>query len=280
MKNPPKRSVFRPTYFAFPYLVICAIFVILPLCLVFYYAFTEDGTFTIENVKAVFSSGEYLMSIVKTAGIAALTTAICLLIAYPVAMILASAPFNKMAILALLFVIPMWMNFVLRMVALKSLLGLIGIDYGFTAAVIGLVYDFFPFMLLPIYTVLVNMDKSYVEASTDLGANAFTTFRKVTFPLSIPGIVSGITMVFMPVFSAYAVTGMLGDANTGLIGSKIDVLFQFPQTWGIGSALSMVLLLIVFVTMIISNFIMARANKAQAKGDKKQSSGLVGGRIR
>ena len=278
MKINKKRSVFRPTYFAFPYLVISAIFVIFPLVLVFYYAFTDDGVFTWENVATIFSSGEYLLSILKTAGIAALTTAICLIIAYPVAMILASSPFNKMAILALLFIIPMWMNFVLRMVALKSLLSLIGIDYGFTAAIIGLVYDFFPFMLMPIYTILVNMDKSYVEASNDLGANKFVTFTKVTFPLSLPGIVSGITMVFMPVFSAYAVTGMLGDANTGLIGSKIDILFQFPETWGIGSALSMVLLLIVFVTMIISNVIMARADKVQDKGGKKNGVD-AGGRL-
>ncbi len=279
MKN--KHSVFRPTYFAFPYLIISLIFVIVPLLLVFYYAFTDNGEFTFEHVKVIFTSGEYIMSLIKTLGIALLTTVLCLLIAYPVAMILASAPFNKMAILALLFVIPMWMNFVLRMVALKSVLNMIGIDYGFTAAIIGLVYDFFPFMLLPIYTVLVNMDKSYIEASNDLGATPLRTFLTVTFPLSMPGIISGITMVFMPVFSAYAVTGMLGDANTGVLGSKIDVLFQFPDTWGIGSALSMVLLLIVMLCMIISSlWRKVTERKTYGKHDKKAATGAFGGSIR
>ena len=130
----------------------------------------------------------------------------CLLIAYPVALVLASSPFNKYFVLSLLFIIPMWMNFVLRIIALKSLLYVLGISEGLFSVIVGMVYDFLPFMMLPIYTVLTEIDKSYFEASADLGANKFTTFFKVTLPLSAGGIMSGITMVFMPVFSAYAIT--------------------------------------------------------------------------
>ena len=187
-------------------------------------------------------------------------------------MILASAPFNRYAVLALLFIIPMWMNFVLRVIALKSLLYLFGISNGFFAMIFGMVYDFLPFMLLPIYTVLTDMDKSYAEASADLGGNGFVTFVKVTLPLSAGGIVSGITMVFMPVFSAYAITGMMGDATTNVIGGKINGLFTTTSTWGVGSALSFVLLLLVFLSMFISGLATSRTPKAKpaAKGGEAQ----------
>ena len=180
-----KAKVFRPTAFAFPYLAVTLIFVIVPLFLVLFYAFKgSDGNFTVDNFRKVFSEKETLEQLGKTIGIATLSTAICLLIAYPVAYVLSSAPFKKMAILALLFIIPMWINFMLRMFALKSLLSMIGIQNGYGAAVIGIIYDFFPYMLLPIYTVLSNMDKSYVEASRDLGAGSVRTFFRVTLPLN------------------------------------------------------------------------------------------------
>lgn len=257
-----KKNNFKPALFALPYMAICAIFVVFPLLLVLVYAFIgADGSFTFDNFKLVFTESSNLILLLKTIGIAALATLICLLIAYPTALILSSAPFNRYAVLALLFIIPMWMNFVLRVIALKSLLFMMGISNGFLATMIGMVYDFLPFMLLPIYTVLTNMDKSYAEASADLGGNAFVTFFKVTLPLSSGGIVSGITMVFMPVFSAYAITGMLGDTNTNVIGGKIDTYFQTTSTWGVGSALSFVLLVLVFLTMILSNVIAKRTPK-------------------
>lgn len=270
-----KKISFRPAFFALPYVVICAIFVVFPLILVLIYAFIgADGSFTFENFKLVFTQSSNLTLLLKTIGIAALTTVICLLIAYPTAMVLASAPFNRYVVLALLFIIPMWMNFVLRVIALKSLLFMLGVDYGFLATMIGMVYDFLPFMLLPIYTVLTNMDKSYKEASADLGANGAVTFFKVTLPLSMGGVVSGITMVFMPVFSAYAITGMLGDASTNVIGGKINGLFTTTSTWGVGSALSFVLLILVFLTMFISNFVTAHAPKSKpavtSKGGEAQ----------
>lgn len=266
-----KKLKFKPSYFAVPWGALSVIFVILPLILVFVYAFIgEDGSFTFSNFAAVFTEVSNLTLLLKTIGIALLTTVICLIIAYPTALILASAPFNRYVVLASLFIIPMWMNFVLRVIAMRSLLYIFGINNGFFATMIGMVYDFLPFMLLPIYTVLTNMDKSYKEASFDLGANGVKTFVKVTLPLSFGGIMSGVTMVFMPVFSAYAITGMLGDAQTNLFGGRINALFTNSSTWGVGSALSFVLLVIVFLTMIISNVLSSRAPKQKtAKGGAK-----------
>lgn len=258
-----KKTAFRPTYFAYPYLVISAIFVVLPLVLVFVYAFLDgDGHFTADNFAQVFTESSNIILLLKTVGTALLATLICLVIAYPVALVLSSAPFNKMVILALMFIIPMWMNFVMRIMALKSLLFMMGVSGGFGATLIGLVYDFFPFMLLPIYTVLTNMDKSYIEAATDLGAGRLRTFVRVTLPLSLPGIASGVAMVFMPVFSAYAIMDLLGDKNTSVIGGKIANLFS-TGAWGSGSALSFILLLLVIVTVVLSNLISRKAAKAE-----------------
>ena len=264
-----KAKVFRPTAFSFPYLAVTLVFVIIPLILVLVYAFRgDDGHFTIENFRLVFTERETLRQLGQTVGIAALSTVICLLIAYPVAYILASNPFKKMAILALLFVIPMWINFMLRIFALQSLLSMIGIGKSYGAALIGMIYDFFPYMLLPIYTVLSNMDQSYIEASRDLGANPVQTFFKVTLPLSIPGVVSGISMMFMPIFSSYAITKMMGDMNTTVIGAKIASLFENQNygSYGYGSAISFVLLVIVPLVMLLGNAITRRTEKGQQGG--------------
>lgn len=239
--------------FALPYVAICVIFVVFPLLLLLVYAFRgEDGGFTFANFAAVFTNATNYTVLLKTIGTSLLATVLCLVLAYPIAYILASSPFNKYAILALLFIVPMWMNFILRIFALQSLLGMLGIEKSYLAAVIGLVYDFFPFMLLPIYTALVNLDKSYVEAAGDLGANPVVTFIKTTLPLSVPGIMSGVMMVFMPCFSAYAITDMMGDANTSVIGGKINYLISHNQ-WGVGSALAFVLLLMVIAVMVVGN---------------------------
>lgn len=265
-----KAKVFRPTAFSFPYLAVTVVFVLVPLVLVLIYAFRgADGGFTLQNFAEVFREKENWTNLGQTIGIAALSTAICLLIAYPVAYILASAPFNKMAILSLLFIIPMWINFMLRIFALQSLLSFMGLKKGYFAAVIGIVYDFFPYMLLPIYTVLSNMDKSYVEASRDLGAGSVGTFFRVTLPLSLPGVISGVSMVFMPIFSSYAITEMMGDAKTTVIGAKIAGLFELQNygSYGFGSALSFVLLVIVLAFMLIGTLLSRRTPKA-AKGGK------------
>lgn len=257
-KRAPSKGIF-----ALPYAAVCVIFVVFPLILLLIYAFRgEDGNFTFGNFADVLTNSSNYMTLLKTVGISLLATSLCLLIAYPIAYILASSPFNKYAILALLFVVPMWMNFILRIFALQSLLSLIGIEKGFWAAVIGLVYDFFPFMLLPIYTSLVNLDRSYAEAAGDLGANGAVTFLKTTLPLSVPGIMSGVMMVFMPCFSAYAITDMMGDSNTTVIGGKINTLISHSQ-WGVGSALAFVLLLMVIIVMVIGNLLTRSRDKAQ-----------------
>lgn len=262
-----KAKVFRPTAFAFPYLAVTVVFVIVPLVLVLVYALRgDDGSFTGENFREIFTSIDYLRQLGQTIGIAALSTAICLLLAYPVAYILASKPFNKMANLSLLFIIPMWINFVLRVLALHSVLAMIGIQDGYGAAVIGIVYDFFPYMLLPIYTVLANMDPSYKEAATDLGAGSVRTFFRVTLPLSLPGVISGVSMVFMPVFSSYAITDMMGDTSTTVIGGVIEGLFQDTYTYGIGAALSFVLLVLVLGVMVVTNVLSHRTAKAPKGG--------------
>ncbi len=264
-----KPTVFRPTAFSFPYLAVTLVFVIVPLVLILVYAFKgEDGAFSFGNFVTVFSDPENVRSFGKTIGIAALSTAICLVIAYPVAFVLASSPFDRIPILSLLFVIPMWINFMLRIFALQSLLDVIGINQGFWAAIIGMVYDFFPYMLLPIYTILKNIDKSYLEASRDLGANSTKTFLKITLPLSLPGVISGISMMFMPVFSSYAITKMMGDMNTSVIGAKIASLFE-AHDFGGGSALSFVLLLLVIAVMLIGKLATGKTAKAP-KGETAQ----------
>lgn len=264
-----KPTVFRPTAFSFPYVAVTLVFVIVPLILILVYALSgEDGSFSLNNFGTVFSDSENLKSFGKTIGIAALSTGICLLIAYPVAFVLASSPFNRIPILSLLFVIPMWINFMLRIFALQSLLDVIGIKQGFWAAIIGMIYDFFPYMLLPIYTVLRNIDKSYLEASKDLGANSAKTFLKVTLPLSLPGIISGISMMFMPVFSSYAITKTMGDMNTSVIGAKIAYLFE-THDFGGGSALSFVLLLLVILVMLLGKLFTGKTAK-MPKGENAQ----------
>lgn len=268
-KRAPSKGVF-----AIPYAVVCVIFVVFPLLLVVAYAFrAPEKGFSFSTLAAVFTNASNYQSLFRTIGISLLATAICLVLAYPVAYILASSPFNKMAILALMFVVPMWMNFMLRMFALQAILSMMGIANTFAAAIIGLVYDFYPFMLLPIYTSLVNLDHSYAEAAGDLGANGVTTFLRTTLPLSVPGILSGVTMVFMPCFSAYAVTDVLGNSDTTIIGRKIAVLFELDE-WEAGSALSLVLLVLVMLTMLIGTLIQ-RHSKARAAAAVPNGGGRI-----
>ena len=154
----------------------------------------------------------------------------------------------------MLFIMPMWINFVLRAMAMKDLLTIIGV-FGFNNyvnVIIGMVYDYLPFMILPIYTVLEKMDKSYLEASKDLGANAFTAFTRVTLPLSMPGIASGITMVFMPTMTCYVISDTFGNGLVTIVGKLIDEQFTTFQNWNLGSAMAMVLLVIMLVSMWVT----------------------------
>lgn len=255
--NIPKRSPLRFSRGALciPYGLFLVLFVLLPLALIVVYSFTDsNGGFSLNNFVRFFTSPTTLTTVIISVLIALATSVICILIAYPVAYILANSNLNRGGTLLLLFIMPMWINFVLRAMAMKDLLTLIGV-FGFNNyvnVIIGMVYDYLPFMVLPIYTVLSKMDKSYVEASKDLGANWVQTFTKVTLPLSMPGIASGFTMVFMPTMTCYVISDTFGNGLVTIIGKLIDEQFTTFQNWNLGSAMAMVLLVIMLVSMWVT----------------------------
>ena len=258
----------KRTVFAYPYIVWMLIFILAPMLLIVWYAFTQNGAITLNNLKAAMTDQIYMQVLARSVWIAFEATVICLLLGYPIAWMLSSMKKSTAAILYVLFVVPMWMNFLLRTYAwqalldsagiLNSLLGLLGLPpqnllYTEGAIMLGTVYNFLPFMVLPIYSVLVKLDKSLVEAAYDLGANGATTFIKVVLPQSIPGIISGITMVFIPAITAFAISRLLGGSKFMLYGDLIENQFITlgRDAWPVGSALSFILLLLVLISMAI-----------------------------
>lgn len=255
-----------------PYLIWMAIFIVVPMLLVVYYAFTVttvDGTvLSLDNFGRFFEP-IYLRVLGRSLNLALLSTAICLLLGYPVAMIMAGNAFSRKSVIMLLFVIPMWMNFLLRTYAWLTILerngflnvfltrlGLpqINILYTNSAVVLGMVYNFLPFMVLPIYSVLSKIDKGVIEAAGDLGANAGKVFTRVIFPLSLPGVVSGITMVFMPALTTFVISRLLGGGQFTLIGNLIEQQFLVVGDWGFGSAISMVMIILILLSIGIMSF--------------------------
>ena len=249
------RLAFSRKQLCIPYGLFLALFVVLPLLLIVFYSFTDkDGGFSFNNFVRFFSSSTTITTVIISVLIALATTIICIILAYPIAYILARSNLNKGGTLLMLFIMPMWINFVLRAMAMKDLLTLTGI-FGlnnYVSVIIGMVYDYLPFMVLPLYTVLSKMDKSYIEASNDLGANWFTTFTKVTLPLSMPGIASGVTMVFMPTMTCYVISDTFGNGLITIIGKLIDEQFTTFQNWNLGSAMALVLLVIMLVSMWVT----------------------------
>jgi spermidine/putrescine transport system permease protein len=242
------------------------IFVIFPLILVLYYGLTvetPDGrVFTPEHILRVFEP-LYLRVIWRSLKLAVISTFCCFLVAYPVALILSSRPFRHKTMLVVLIVLPMWMNFLARTYAWLTLLeknGLINhilaflhlpaidILYTDSAVVLGMIYNFLPFMILPIYSVLYKIDHSLLEAAEDLGATPFITFRRVIFPQSLPGILSGTIMVFMPAVTTFVISRLLGGGQYTLIGNLIEQQFLTTYDWGFGSALSILLMLLLLIT--------------------------------
>ena len=262
----------KKKWFAIPYIVWMIVFTIVPLILICCYAFTDtvDGTiqFSLENIKEAFNKNnmELIWKSLKMAGIC---TIVCLIIAYPIAMILASKDFKDKTILLFLFVIPMWMNFLLRTYAwryiledvtwLNNILAVFGIGpvtllFTDFAVILGMVYNFLPFMILPVYTVLSKINPRVIEAAQDLGANKVNVFRKVIFPLSLPGVISGVVMVFMPAVSTFVVSKLLGGGKYYLIGNIIENYFiESLNGWHKGAAISLVLLVIILISMFILN---------------------------
>ncbi len=255
--------VFSRKQLCIPYGVFLAFFVVVPLLLIAFYAFTDqNGTISFNNFIRFFSSNTTLTTLIISTLIALATTVICIIIAYPIAYILANSGLNKGGTLLMLFIMPMWINFVLRAMAMKDLLTLIGV-FGFNNylnVIIGMVYDYLPFMIMPIYTVLIKMDKNLIEASKDLGASSLTTFRKITLPLSMSGIASGATMVFMPTMTCYVISDTFGNGLITIIGKLIDEQFTTFQNWNFGSAMAMVLLIIMLISMWATGSFKSDAN--------------------
>ncbi len=236
-----------------PYAVFLLFFVVIPMFVILFYAFTDrEMHFSFMNFVRFFSDPTKLSTIVYSLVIALITTVVCILVAYPVAYILARSKMKKKFVILMLFVTPMWINFVLRVNAIRELFNWIGIlgEANYFNTVFGMVYDFLPFMILPLYTTLQKIDVSLYEASADLGGNAFTAFTRITLPLSMPGIISGVTMVFLPSMTNYVVSDMLGNSKVTIIGKFIYE--YFGTDWHMGSMVALVLLIVVFVSSLLS----------------------------
>ena len=238
-----------------PYIIFLLIFVVAPLLVLFYYAFTNgEGKFTVENLTGFFTDPNTLGTLVYSFAIAIVTTAVCLLLAYPVAYILATSRIKQKGVIIMIFVLPMWINFSLRITALKEILTLIEGNlafYPFLNSVIGMTYDFLPFMILPIYNTIVKLDGSLNEAARDLGANERGAFLRVTLPLSMPGIISGVSMVFLPAMTNYVVLDMLYN-STYIMGSLIGSYFS-AYNWHGGSMIALVLLGIICIFTLLTD---------------------------
>ncbi len=238
-----------------PYAVFLLLFVVAPLLVLFYYAFTNgSGQFTLQNLTDFFTDPNTLGTLAYSLALALATTAVSLLIAYPVAYILATSKLKAKSVIIMIFVMPMWINFSLRITALKEILTLIEGNlarYPFLNSVIGMTYDFLPFMILPIYNTIVKLDGSLTEAARDLGADDRMTFLRVTLPLSLPGIISGVSMVFLPAMTNYVVLDMLYN-STYIMGSLIGSYFA-AFNWHGGSMIALVLLGIICVFTLVSD---------------------------
>ena len=241
---------------AWPYVLFLVLFVVLPLILILIYAFTNpQGHFTLQNFVQFFSTIGAINTFIYSLAIALITTIICLLLGYPAAYIMATAELKIPAVMAILFILPMWINFLLRTLATVELFNMFGIPLGEGALIYGMCYDFLPFMIYPIYNTLQKMDRSLIEAAHDLGANRREVFTKVILPLSAPGIYSGIIMVFMPPVSTFAIAELLTRNKITLFGSLIQRAFGEGglQMWNYGAALSLIMLLIIGLTSFFGN---------------------------
>ena len=254
-------------WLAAPYTVWMVIFIILPLILVGFFAFTDkEGNFTLDNIMKV---GQYSNVFLRSIWLGLLATVICLVLAYPLAYIISKASFKQQTVLTMLVMMPMWMNFLLITYAWMSLLEDNGIINNFLvsiglprihmintsgAVVLGMVYNYIPYMILPLYSVLTKINGSVIEAAQDLGANNVKVFMKVIIPMSMPGIISGITMVFVPAVSTFIISKMLGGGGNLLIGDLIDMQFLgSAYNPNLGSAISLVLMVIILICMGIMN---------------------------
>lgn len=252
------------------YLAWAFVFIILPLILIFLYSFNGSGSIAFENFSfsldnySRFFSPLYLKMFAISILIAILTTIICLLLAYPIAYIISKKDEKTAQIFLFIFIMPMWINLLLRTYGWISLLGRNGMlnrflaifnlgplnmMYTLTAVIVGMVYEFLPFMVIQIYNALKKVDSNLIEAALDLGANKKEIFKKVIFPLSLPGVYTGIIMVFIPAISTFVISNLLGGQKVYMIGNLIDQQFTFTGNWGFGSATAIILILILFIAL-------------------------------
>lgn len=251
-----------------PYLVWMIGFILLPLLLIVYYAFTNSaGSFTMANVISIFHR-VHMKSLWLSIKIALECTVICLLLSYPLAMILNKLNLKHQSFIVFIFILPMWMNFLLRILAWQLLLsnnGIINAVLDFfhlpninilntpTAVVFGMVYDFLPYMILPIYNAMSRIRKDIIEAAQDLGAKNYVIFCRIIFPLTLSGVMSGIIMVFVPALTSFAISNLLGGGKVLLIGNIIEADFMQFFNWNLGAGLSLVLMVFVIVSMALMN---------------------------
>ncbi|MDD2446630.1 MAG: ABC transporter permease [Tissierellia bacterium] len=261
--------------FTFPYIIWLTIFIVIPLFLVLLYAFTIGDSkdistfqFSLNNLERFFSSPVYIQVLLRSVRLAFISTVICLLIGYPIAYIISRENPKKRNTMILMFVIPMWMNFLLRTYAWLTLLGRNGIIniiitklgfqqinflYNDNAVLLGMVYNFLPFMVLPIFSILTKMNINLIEAAEDLGADKTTTFKKVIFPLSLPGVMTGVSMVFIPAVSTFIISSLLGGNKSSLIGNLIEQQFMYTGDWHFGSTMSIILMVFILISMAVTS---------------------------
>lgn len=236
-----------------PYLVFLTVFVVLPLILVVVYAFQDSyGHFTLANIMKFFSDSDAMGTFALSMEVAIENTLICILLGYPAAWILANRNLNKSAVTVVLFILPMWINALMRTLATAELFNMLGISLGKGTLLFGMAYDYLPFMIYPIYNVLNKMDKSYAEAAQDLGATPWQVFWKVIVPLSMPGVTSGIMMVFMPTVSTFAISEFLTNNKIKLFGTIIQENIN-SSMWNYGAALALIMLIIIGITSLFND---------------------------
>lgn len=251
-------------FFSAPFMAFMLCGSLIPACVIAYYGMTDrSGAFTLANLVAI-ASGEHAKALGLSLLLAFASTVICLLLAFPLGLALKDSKLGKKGFIVFVFILPMWMNFLLRTMAWQVLLEKNGIINGMLASIglpalniintpaaviLGMVYDYLPFMILPIYNALIKIDNNLIEAAYDLGASKSLVFRKVIVPLSVPGIVSGVTMVFVPSLTTFAISNMLGGGKVNLIGNIIEQEFTASSNWNLGSGLSLVMMIFIVISM-------------------------------
>lgn len=249
-----------------PYTLWAAVFIVVPLAIVAYYAFTDaSGAFTLENIKSL---GEYKETFIVSIWYSLVATAVTLVLAYPFAFFMSRAKASAQRFMMMLVMLPMWMNLLIRTYSwmlilekngiINNILGMIGFEelkmIGTPGAVIlGMVYNYLPYMILPIYTVMSKIDPSLYEAAEDLGCGTWQTLRRVVLPLSLPGVISGITMVFVPSISTFYISYKLGGGKVQLIGDAIERQIQTAGNYNLGSALSLILMIFILISLAVMN---------------------------